>query len=356
MSDLTVFVIVFCLAFAITLALIPPLNRLGKWYGIVAKAGGRRQNEGDLNRVSKLGGVAIYAGFTLTIIAAQFLPVPRFDDFEIIRLMGLLIGGLFIFIIGVIDDFYELNAVQLGIGQIFAAGIAILFQIFIETFNNPLTGQQVDAFAPIVTVTLSMFWLGLMMNTVNFMDGLDGLAGGVAFIAGAMLFINSAFVLEPAQTSVSLLPLALMGSSLAFVLHNFYPARVLMGGTAYFLGYALGTLSIIGGAKMATILLVMALPLMDLAWQATNRLMTGRNPMQGDRGHVHFRLLDRGFTQRQIVVTYYLFCAFFGVMTLVTTSRLYKFVAFSVMLALIAVGFYLLSRYGKPQTESSTSS
>jgi UDP-GlcNAc:undecaprenyl-phosphate GlcNAc-1-phosphate transferase len=199
-----------------------------------------------------------------------------------------------------------------------------------------------------------MFWLGLMMNTVNLMDGLDGLAGGVGFIAGTMLFINSAFVLEPNQTSVSLLPLALMGTSLAFLLNNFYPARIFMGGGAFFIGYLLGTLSIIGGAKMATILLVMGLPLMDLAWQATNRLRQGRNPLLGDRGHVHYRLLDMGFSQRQIVLAYYFFCAFFGILTLITASRLFKFIAFGVMLLLIATGFALVARFN--QGESSTSS
>jgi UDP-GlcNAc:undecaprenyl-phosphate GlcNAc-1-phosphate transferase len=197
-----------------------------------------------------------------------------------------------------------------------------------------------------------MFWLGLMMNTTNFMDGLDGLATGVAFIAGVMLFINSGFILM--QTSVSLLPLALMGSTLAFLLYNTYPAQLFLGGGAYFLGYLLGTLSIIGGAKMATILLVMGLPLMDLAWQATNRIRKGRNPMQGDRGHIHFRLLDMGFSQRQIVYTYYLFCSCFGILTLITTSQMFKFIAFSVMVLLIIIGFFVLSRYS--QGDSSTSS
>jgi UDP-GlcNAc:undecaprenyl-phosphate/decaprenyl-phosphate GlcNAc-1-phosphate transferase len=353
-NETSAFFIVFGLAFSITLSLTLLMDRVGKNMGIVARAGGRHQTEGDRRQVSKLGGVAIFAGFTIAAIAAQFLPIPRFDNNEIIRFTGLILGGTLIFTIGVLDDIFELSAVQLGIGEIFTAGIAIAFQIFIETFNNPLTSQQIDPWPPLVTVTISMFWLGLMMNTVNIMDGLDGLAGGVAFIAGTMLFINSAFVLEPAQTSVSLLPLALMGASLAFLLCNFYPAHIFMGGGAFFVGYLLGTLSIIGGAKMATILLVMGLPLMDLAWQASNRLRQGRNPLLGDRGHIHFRLLDMGFSQRQIVLSYYAFCTFFGILTLVTTSRLFKFIAFAMMLLLIAAGFALVARLN--QGESSTSS
>ncbi|MDX1994868.1 MAG: MraY family glycosyltransferase [bacterium] len=353
-TELSAFLIVFALAFSITLALIPLMDRLGKRFGIVSKAGGRRLNEGDFRRVSKLGGLAIYSGFIIAAVAAQFLNVPRFDPNEVIRFIGLTLGATIIMLLGLLDDLYELKPVVLGIGQILAAAIAIAFQIFIETFNNPLTGQQTDPWPHLVTVVLTMFWLGLMMNTVNFMDGLDGLVGGVAFIAGTLLFLNGAFVLNPPQTSVSLLPLALMGASLAFLLHNFYPARIFMGGGAYFMGYALGTLSIIGGAKMATILLVIGLPLMDLAWQVVNRMSKGRNPMLGDRGHLHFRLLDAGFTQRQIVMGYYVFCAFFGALTLLLTSQLYKFIAFGVMMSLIAVGFIVLNRFTQVKAASSS--
>lgn len=353
-TELGAFLIVFILSFSLTLSLTPLMIHLGKRWGIVAKAGGRRQSHVDIHQVSKLGGVAIFIGFIVTIILAQYLNIPRFDSSEVTRLVGLILGGTLIFVIGMIDDVVELNPVQLAIVQIIVAVIAVAFQIFIESFNNPFTGQQTDNFPFVVTVILSMFWLGLMMNTVNFMDGLDGLAGGVAFIAGTMLFVNSAFILSPAQLSVSLLPLALMGSSLGFLFYNFYPAKIIMGGGAYFLGYTLGTLSIIGGAKMATILLVMGLPLMDLTWQVVNRLRRGRNPMQGDRGHIHFRLQDIGFGQRQIVFVYYLFCAFFGVLTLVTTSQLFKFVAFGVMILLIVLAFLWLIRLD--QTESSTSS
>lgn len=353
-AEVLAFLLVFLLAFCSTILVVPLAILASKRYGIIARAGGRRLNEGDLRQVSKLGGAALFVGFTVSTIAAQLLPIPRFDSYEVIRFLGLTIGGTLIFLVGLLDDIYELNPVQLGIGQILAAGVAVAFQIFIETLNNPLTGIQTEPWHPLVTNTLSLFWLGLMMNTTNFMDGLDGLAAGVAFIAGAMLFINSAFILQPAQTSVSLLPVALMGTSLGFLLYNFYPAAIFMGGGAYYLGFVLGSLSIIGGAKMATILLVMGLPLMDLAWQATNRIAHGRNPMHGDRGHIHFRLLDLGFSQRQIVMTYYLFCAFFGILTLITASQLFKFIAFGVMLLLIAGGFVFLNRLA--HTESSTSS
>jgi UDP-GlcNAc:undecaprenyl-phosphate GlcNAc-1-phosphate transferase len=95
---------------------------------------------------------------------------------------------------------------------------------------------------------------------------------------------------------------------------------------------------------MATILLVMGLPLMDVVWQIVNRLREGRSPLQGDRGHVHFRLLDRGYSQRQIVLAYYSFCALFGVLTLITSSQMFKFIAFGVMFGLIVTGFAFIQR------------
>ncbi len=342
MLDIFAFIIVFCLALSVSLVLMPVARYLSFRFGITSIPGGRRQEQTPM---PKLGGLAIFGGFIIAIILAQSLPVPRFDPYEIVRLSGLLIGSTVIFLLGIFDDLFELNYFQSFLGQIIVSGIAILFQIFIEFFNNPFTGQQTDPWSPVITITLTMFWLVLMMNTVNFLDGSDGLAAGVAVIAGMILFLNSAFRLEPAQTSVSLLPLALSGASLGFLLHNFYPAKIYMGGSAWFLGYTLGTLSIIGGAKMATILLVMGLPLMDLGWQFVNRLRVGRNPFQGDRGHLHFRLLDTGrFTPRQIALGYYMICSMFGVLTLVTTSQLFKFIAFGVMMVFVAIGFIAVGR------------
>lgn len=346
------FFLVFALAAGVTLALVPFSDWLGRRFNITSKYGGRRTTEGDARRVSRLGGIALFGGFTVAALAAQLLPVPRLDPNEVIRLTGLILGGVVIFIVGLLDDIYEFKWLPQLAGQSLAAAIAIAFQIFIEYINNPFTGQQTDPFPFIVTVTLSYFWLVGMMNTMNFLDGLDGLASGVTLIAGIMLFVNSAFRVEPAQTSVSLLHLALMGASFGFLLYNFYPARVFMGGGALFLGYTLGALSIIGGAKMATILLVMGLPLLDVAWQAINRVRHGRSPFAGDRGHLHFRLLDIGLSQRQIVTGYYLFCAFFGMLTLVTTSQFFKFVALGVMLLLVAAGFVLLARMDSARASS----
>lgn len=343
--DIFAFVIVFNLALVISLVMIPVAQRLSNRLGVTSIPGGRRQEH---MAMPKLGGLAIFVGFTGAALAAQYLPVTRHDPGEVVRLTGLFAGGSVIFLVGIIDDIYDLSYLLAFFAQVCAAGIAIAFQIFIEFFNNPLTGAQTDPWSPVVTVALTVFWLVLMMNTVNLLDGADGLAAGVALIAALVLFINSAFRLDPPQTSVSLLPLALVGALLGFLLHNFFPAQIYLGGSAWYLGFVLGALSIIGGAKMATILLVMGLPLMDLGWQLVNRLRLGSNPFRGDRGHLHFRLLDTGiFTPRQIALGYYALCAFLGFLTLVTDSQLFKFIALIAMLICIAIGFMAMARISR---------
>ena len=345
------FAIVFLLSFSVSLLTVPVAHWLSFRLGALSTPGGRRHESQPMPR---LGGLALFAGFIAAVIAAHFLPVPRQDPNEMIRLAGLILGVVFCFIFWLLDDMFEFSWLPQAIAQVVAALIAVGFKIFIEYFNNPFTGQQTEAWSFAVTIVLTVFWIVMMMNTVNFLDGLDGLAAGVALIAGIMLFVNSAFRVSPAQISVALLPLAMMGACLGLLMHNFYPAKIYLGGGAPMLGFMLATLSIIGGAKMATILLVMGLPLMDSAWQAFSRLLHRRNPMKGDRGHIHFRLLDTGIlSHRQIVILYYLFCACFGALTLLLESRLYKLIAFSAMLMLIAIGLGLLMRYSN-QSSSST--
>jgi UDP-GlcNAc:undecaprenyl-phosphate/decaprenyl-phosphate GlcNAc-1-phosphate transferase len=345
------FAIVFLLSFSVSLLTVPVARWLSFRIGALSTPGGRRH---ETEPMPRLGGLALFAGFIVAIIAAQFLPVPRQDPDEIIRFTGLIIGVVFCFMFWLLDDVFEFSWLPQAIAQIIAASIAIGFKIFIEYFNNPFTGQQTEAWSFVITVILTLFWIFIMVNTVNFLDGLDGLAAGVALIAGIMLFVNSAYRVTPLQISVALLPLAMSGACLGLLMYNFYPARIYLGGGAPMLGFMLATLSIIGGAKMATILLVMGLPLMDSAWQAFNRLLKGQNPMRGDRGHLHFRLLDTGIlSHRQIVISYYLFCAFFGALTLLLESRLYKFIAFSAMLLLIAIGLTVLRRFPN-QSSSAT--
>jgi UDP-GlcNAc:undecaprenyl-phosphate GlcNAc-1-phosphate transferase len=130
------------------------------------------------------------------------------------------------------------------------------------------------------------------------------------------------------QAGIALLPLALLGALVGFLPYNLAPARIFMGSAgSYFLGYALGGLGLIAGGRVATVLLVMGLPIVDVAWRIFDRVRHHRPPTQADRGHLHYRLLDMGWSERAIVLSYWAFCALFGLLALVVASRLYKLVA-----------------------------
>lgn len=342
------FVLIFGVAFGLALALSPLAGWLGLRLGMVDKPGGRHRHG---RTVPRLGGLALYLAFILPlfltlVLPAEWLP-PRQDPNELTRLAGVMLGSTFIFLVGLCDDRWNLGPFLQLFGQAVAALIAIAFLIFIERVMNPFT-DQLTIFPLPFTVVFSLFWIVGMINTVNWLDGLDGLAAGVTAIVSGVLAFH---MYREGQQSVALLPLALLGGTLGFLPYNFHPARVFMGSSgALFLGFAVGTLSIVAGAKMATVLLVMGIPIVDVAWQIFNRMRQGRSSFQGDRGHLHFRLLDMGLSQRQIVVLFYVFCAAFGILALAISSRLYKFFALVILGLLTTLILFLLSST-EPETK-----
>jgi UDP-GlcNAc:undecaprenyl-phosphate GlcNAc-1-phosphate transferase len=250
------------------------------------------------------------------------LPAPEGPDpKELTRLTGILVGSTFMFAVGLCDDRRELRALPQFVAQLIASLIAVITLVFIERVMNPFT-DELYIFPWYWTTLITVVWITGMINTVNFLDGLDGLAAGVAAIVAAVLFIH---MYREGQYSVSLLPLALLGSTLGFLPYNFHPAKVFMGSTgSFFLGYAVATLSIVAGARMATVLLVLAVPILDVGWLVLVRLRQRRGIGHGDRSHLHFRLVDLGVSQRQVVLLYCLLSACFGVLALVVSSRMFK--------------------------------
>jgi len=304
--------------------------------------GGRRRHEG---RLSRLGGVALYTAFTIGLLLTLLLPpslLPaRQDPRELTRLTGLLLGTSFIFLFGLLDDRFQFSAYPQYAVQFAASLIAIAFIIYIKHVNNPFTNQFFfgpEGFPwPIVWV-LTILWIMGLINTVNFLDGLDGLAAGVGAILCIILAVHMA---RQGQLSVALLPLAMLGATLGFLPYNFHPAKVFMGSSgSYSLGFGLGALGIIGGARVATVLLAMGLPILDVAWQIVRRRRLGQPIGLGDRGHLHFRLYDLGYSQRTVVLAYYGFCALFGLLAFLLPSRLYKLLA--LLLMSLAIGPFLL--------------
>lgn len=337
------------LASAVTALVATPLARhLSFVLGLVAVPGGRRKHKGQ---IPKLGGLAVFVAWLVGVALAWWLAPPAAPD-DALRLRGVVLGSFVMVAGGLLDDRYDLPpGIQFAI-QLLGALVAIFHIIFIELFTNPLPtatlweslplfrveGELVWLWRPLALL-FTVFWVVGMINAVNFFDGLDGLAVGVCLIAAAFFAFHS-YRLQ--QTTVPLFALALAGALLGFLPFNFSPARIFLGSAgAWFLGYQMATLSILSPAKLSTALLVMAVPIIDVAWQIVSRIRRGQHPMRGDRGHLHFRLSDRGLPTARIVLGYYAVAILFGLVAVLVASPLLKV---ATLLALAAAVIALLLR------------
>lgn len=338
---------VFAVGLGVTMALTPLSIRLGKRLGIVDRPGGRRKHRGEIVRI---GGLALFPAFALAALLPVALGVPRQDPLELTRLIGVLLGMAIIWVMGLLDDRYKLPPpAQFG-GMLLAAIVAILFKVFIELFNSPFSNEQIKVDWYLM-VPITLIWLIGMTETVNMLDGVDGLATGVTAIAALVLFIH---MLRLEQYSVALLPLALVGVCLGFLVFNFYPAKVFLGGGAFVLGYALGALSIVAGAKVATALLVLWMPIVDVLWQVYSRWQRGQPISLGDRGHLQFRLQDMGWSPPQVVMPYYGITIALGAVALLSSSRALKLGLLLALALLLLAGLYLLARKMGDRTPTGT--
>jgi len=331
---------IFMIALIISLSVTPLSIKLGRRWQITDRPGGRRQHHAE---ISRLGGLAIFAGFVgtgLLIFAFSALGIWSPIGAEDHKLLtGVLLGSCLIFAFGLWDDYKQLPSWPQFVAQFGVALVAIAFDIIVERVTLPFFGYTI--FPGWITYPLTIFWVVGMINTVNWLDGLDGLAAGVAAIAG-LLFSIHAYSLG--QTIVALFPLALAAACLGFLPFNFHPARVFMGGGSMLLGFALASLSILAPAKVATALLVLGIPIVDVAWLTIQRWRQQGNPAKAGRDHLHYRLLDLGLSQRQIVLLYYAFCATFGILALIIEVRLFKLIAMGVMGSLTLFLLWWLSR------------
>lgn len=318
------FVMVFGVGLAVALLMTPLAGEWGRRRGIVDKPGPRRWHKGSIPRT---GGIALFAAFMAAALLAQWMPVPRQDPKELTRFVGIALGATFLFVVGYFDDRYELKPAPQYLAQAVSGVIAIVCVVFIERVMNPFT-DELTIFPYWFTVAFTLAWIMGMINTVNFLDGLDGLAAGVGAIVSGFLVIH---MLREGQYSVALLPLALLGATLGFLPFNFHPAKIFLGSGSLVLGYAIATLGIAAGAKLALLLLVLSVPIVDVAWLMVSRLRAGQSYGQADRRHLHYRLLDLGLSQRQVVLLYYGYCVILGATALLVSSRLLKLVTLIVM-------------------------
>ena len=332
LAPLTQYVLVVGVAAALSALVTPLAGWIGRRTGLVDRPGGRRRHMGV---VPRLGGIPLFVAFlgAIGVAALTGALTSGYSGNDFARLRGLVMGGVGAFAFGLLDDRFELSPrVQLAL-QVILSIVAVASLLWLERFTLPVWGYvALDDYAwgPWVYIPLTMVWIVGMINTVNWLDGLDGLAAGVGVILCVALAIHMHRVGQP---SVALLPLALLGALLGFLPFNVAPARLFLGSAgAVFLGYMLGGMGLVAGGRIATVLLVMGLPIVDVAWQIFDRLRRRRSPGSSDRGHLHFRLQDLGLSTRVIVLLYWGLCAVFAVVALTVTSRVYK------LLTLVGIG------------------
>ena len=297
-------------AAGISCAITPLVKRLAKKVGAMdIPKDHRRMHHKPIPR---MGGLSIFLAFLIS-----FLIFGEMDR----GLRGILLGATVIVILGITDDIKTLRALpKFGI-QILAAVLVVIHGCRIEQF----LGWELPVwFSCIATV----IWIVMITNAVNFIDGLDGLAAGVSAIsAGTMLIVALMLVPEHNATLSALVLAAILGGCIGFIPYNFNPASIFMGDTgSTFLGFMLATVSVTGLFKLYAVIsfivpfLILGLPIFDTGFAIIRRLLKGQSPLQADRGHVHHRLIDLGFDQKQSVAILYAFSALMG-LTAVILAR-----------------------------------
>ncbi len=335
----------FLVAAVIALALTPMVRRLVSRGGIVDAPNHRRVNTSPVPRG---GGIAVVLAFLLvggglTLFRREMGIMPLPIEISAGQLVALFGGGALAALIGAADDVFDLRARWQFGGQILLALFAVALGIGVVAISNPF-GPGTIAFATPFAVAFTLVWIIGMLNSMNFIDGLDGLSTGIALIAALTLGILS-LTTNVVQPYVAVMCVVLAGALLGFLRFNFQPASIFQGTTGVmFMGYTLAILSILGSAKVVVAILVLGVPIIDTFWVIVRRLMSGRSPFTPDRGHIHHRLLDLGLGHRGTVLLIYAICASLGVMSLVasTATQVYAFlgalVGFGVVLFLLTRG------------------
>lgn len=292
------------------------------------------------------GGLAPYIVFSLSIL---FLYYFNFIGNEISgrSLIGILIGASIVLSGGIIDDKKNLKPVKQIIFPILAAMTVISFGIGPHEVTNPLGGTlslnkfnvDIGPFGTFVVLAdiLVFLWLIGMMYTTKLLDGLDGLVSGITVIGALMIFFLTQ---QPMwfQTEVGLLALALGGSMFGFLIWNWNPAKIFLGeGGSLFCGFIIGVLAIISGSKIATTLLVLAIPVLDLLRVFITRIKNKKPFYVGDKEHLHFKLLSHGFSHKQTVLLFYSFSLVFGLLGVFAQNK-YKLMTLAFLLILMILG------------------
>jgi len=266
--------------------------------------------------IPRLGGLAIFIGFMVSILL--FVPITP-------EMKSILLGAVIIVVLGVVDDILALPAMLKFVVQIAAALIPALGGVRILAFSNPnIFSSNLYWVLGNLSIPFTVIWIVAITNSVNLIDGLDGLANGVSAISATTMLV---IALLTSEIQVAVVMAALVGACVGFMPYNLNPAKMFMGDTgATFLGYILATMSIQGLFKYYAVIsfvvpfLILGLPIFDTSFAFIRRIAHGQSPMHADRGHIHHRLIDMGLNQKQAVATLYVISAILGLSAVVLTT------------------------------------
>lgn len=331
-----VFFSIFIFALIGTVLFTPVSILLAKKFDVMDYPRARKVHRQPLPR---WGGIGIYAGFFLGLLLVYLLfpsfgALLHFRTGDLLKQMtGIVFGATLVFALGLFDDKKNIRAVSKLLVQIIAAYVAMDYGVRISGLALPFFNGFLQ-FPIWLGQVLTVFWIIGFMNTINLADGLDGLAAGIVAIASGTFFVvallqaqtSSAVMLSKGLTLAAILAAGLTGACLGFLLFNFHPARVFMGDSgALFLGFMLSAISTIGTLKSTAIMaifipiMVVALPITDVALSIFRRMRQGMGLMQPDKDHIHHRLLRYGWTHREVVLLLYIFTLLLSIGSILLT-------------------------------------
>lgn len=343
--------IAFLLAFIVAFMVTPYTIKLAKKIGAIDIPKDERRMR--TKAIPKIGGLAVIIGFTVSVLYLVLVmniegSIDLFDNNSYFKkLIGMGIGILIIAITGIIDDTKSLKPYQKLLGQISAAIVTVAFGIKIDNINIPYISSL--GFTSEISIITTIIWIVGITNAINLMDGLDGLSSGIALISCISLLII--FALNNSPMIAILIITSLIGALVGFLPFNFSPAKTFIGDTgSNSLGYILSIVSILGLAKTYTVavialpMFVLGLPIFDVLWAIVRRFIKGKSIkaiFKADRGHLHHKIVDNGFSQKQAVLIMYTMSAALGLFAIIILeSGIWKALSFLLMvIAALFLGY-----------------
>lgn len=349
------------IAFLLAVVLTPLIMSWAKRRSIIDKPEVAPERKIHNKPTPLLGGVAVFLAFVITAWGVAIFSPDLFGGFFLPKhLVGLTLAGVILMIGGYLDDRRNLNPRKQIWFPIAAALAVITAGIGIPYISNPFGGTinldqwswtifSIDGTPYRIVLLADLFalaWLLATTYTTKILDGLDGLVAGVTTIGGIVIATLS-LSKEVTQPETAILAATLAGAAAGFLVWNWHPAKVFLGeGGSTFTGFMLGSLAILAGGKIATALLILGIPALDVGWSIFRRLFSKKHATASDRGHLHFRLLDAGLTHRQAVLLLYTVTAIFGSITLVTRGeqKVYALLTLAVVMVLLVAAVVIAYR------------